>query len=81
MLTDRKTRQLFNDKLIFIYQKMTRCNKLVAYPGARFYRRHYVFSGLHQPGSVPDMRRNYIFNKRCGLAAPAGANPEQAREK
>ena len=78
-LTDQETKQVFYDKLTFIYLEMPKFNKTVEELETRFDKWLYVIRNLNRLDRVPDKLREQIFDKLFETAEIARFTPEQVR--
>jgi predicted transposase/invertase (TIGR01784 family) len=78
-LTDQETREVFYDKLTFIYLEMPKFNKTVDELETRFDKWLYVIRNLNRLDRVPDKLREQIFEKLFETAEIARFTPEQIR--
>lgn len=62
-LTDIKTKQVFYDKLTFIYLEMPKFNKTVEELAARFDKWLYVIRNLNRLDRIPGKLRERVFEK------------------
>jgi predicted transposase/invertase (TIGR01784 family) len=78
-LTDQQTKEVFYDKLTFIYLEMPKFNKTVEELETRFDKWLYVIRNLNRLDRVPDKLREQIFDKLFETAEIARFTPEQVR--
>jgi len=78
-LTDTETKEVFYDKLTFIYLEMPKFNKTVEELETRFDKWLYVIRNLNQLEKVPDKLRERIFEKLFETAEIAKFTPDQVR--
>lgn len=78
-LTDTETKQVFYDKLTFIYLEMPKFNKTVDELETRFDKWLYVIRNLNRLDKVPDKLRERIFDKLFETAEIARFTNEQVR--
>jgi predicted transposase/invertase (TIGR01784 family) len=78
-LTDTETREVFYDKLTFIYLEMPKFNKTVDELETRFDKWLYVIRNLNRLDKVPDKLREKVFEKLFETAEIARFTPEQVR--
>ena len=78
-LTDTETREVFYDKLTFIYLEMPKFNKTVDELETRFDKWLYVIRNLNRLDRVPDRLRERVFEKLFETAEIAKFTPEQIR--
>lgn len=78
-LTDTETKEIFYDKLTFIYLEMPKFNKIVDELENRFEKWLYVIKNLNRLDRVPDKLREQIFEKLFDTAEIAKFTPEQVR--
>jgi predicted transposase/invertase (TIGR01784 family) len=78
-LTDTETKEIFYDKLTFIYLEMPKFNKTVDELENRFEKWLYVIKNLNRLDRVPDKLREQIFEKLFDTAEIAKFTPEQVR--
>ncbi|GAB2799750.1 Rpn family recombination-promoting nuclease/putative transposase [Rhabdobacter roseus] len=78
-LTDTETKQVFYDKLTFIYLEMPKFNKSVEELETRFDKWLYVLRNLNRLDKVPDKLRERVFEKLFETAEIAKFTPDQIR--
>ena len=78
-LTDTETKEVFYDKLTFIYLEMPKFNKTVDELENRFDKWLYVIRNLNRLNNIPDMLRERIFEKLFETAEIARFTPDQIR--
>lgn len=78
-LTDTETKEVFYDKLTFIYLEMPKFNKTVEELETRFDKWLYVIRNLNQLEKVPDKLRERVFEKLFETAEIATFTPDQVR--
>jgi len=78
-LTDTETKEVFYDKLTFIYLEMPKFNKTVEELETRFDKWLYVIRNLNQLDKKPDKLRERIFEKLFETAEIAKFTPDQVR--
>jgi predicted transposase/invertase (TIGR01784 family) len=78
-LTDQETKNVFYDKLSFIYLEMPKFNKTIEELETRFDKWLYVIRNLNRLDRVPDKLREQIFDKLFETAEIARFTPEQVR--
>ena len=78
-LTDTETKQVFYDKLTFIYLEMPKFNKTVDELESRFDKWLYVLRNLNRLDKVPDKLRERVFEKLFETAEIAKFTPDQIR--
>lgn len=78
-LTDTETREVFYDKLTFIYLEMPKFNKTVDELETRFDKWLYVIRNLNRLDRVPDRLRERVFEKLFETAEIAKFTPEEIR--
>ncbi len=78
-LTDTETKEVFYDKLTFIYLEMPKFNKTVEELETRFDKWLYVIRNLNRLDKVPDKLRERIFDKLFETAEIAKFTPDQIR--
>jgi len=78
-LTDIETKQVFYDKLTFIYLEMPKFNKTVEELETRFDKWIYVIRNLNRLDKVPDKLRERIFEKLFETAEIAKFTADQVR--
>jgi predicted transposase/invertase (TIGR01784 family) len=78
-LTDTETKEVFYNKLTFIYLEMPKFNKTVDELETRFDKWLYVIRNLNRLDKVPDKLRELIFEKLFETAEIARFTPEQIR--
>jgi len=78
-LTDIETKEVFYDKLTFIYLEMPKFNKTVEELETRFDKWLYVIRNLNRLDKVPDKLRERVFEKLFETAEIAKFTPEQVR--
>jgi predicted transposase/invertase (TIGR01784 family) len=78
-LTDIETKQVFYDKLTFIYLEMPKFNKTVDELETRFDKWLYVIRNLNRLDRIPDKLRERVFEKLFETAEIAKFTPEQVR--
>lgn len=78
-LTDIETKEIFYDKLTFIYLEMPKFNKTVDELETRFDKWLYVIRNLNRLEKVPDKLREHIFEKLFETAEIAKFTPDQIR--
>jgi predicted transposase/invertase (TIGR01784 family) len=78
-LTDTATKEVFYDKLTFIYLEMPKFNKTVDELETRFDKWLYVIRNLNRLEKVPDKLRERVFEKLFETAEIAKFTPDQIR--
>ena len=78
-LTDTETKEVFYDKLTFIYLEMPKFNKTVEELETRFDKWLYVIRNLNRLDKKPDKLRERIFEKLFETAEIAKFTPDQVR--
>jgi len=78
-LTDTETKEVFYDKLTFIYLEMPKFNKTVEELESRFDKWLFVIKNLNRLNKVPDKLRERIFEKLFETAEIAKFTPDQIR--
>jgi len=78
-LTDTETKEVFYDKLTFIYLEMPKFNKTVEELDTRFDKWLYVIRNLNRLDKVPDKLRERVFEKLFATAEIAKFTPDQVR--
>jgi len=78
-LTDTETKEVFYDKLTFIYLEMPKFNMTIDELETRFDKWLYVIRNLNRLDKVPDKLREQIFEKLFETAEIAKFTPEQVR--
>ena len=78
-LTDTETKEIFFDKLTFIYLEMPKFNKTVDELENRFEKWLYVIKNLNRLDRIPDKLREQIFEKLFDTAEIAKFTPDQVR--
>ncbi len=78
-LSDIETKEIFYDKLTFIYLEMPKFNKAVDELENRFDKWLYVLRNLNKLDRVPDKLREQIFEKLFEAAEIARFTPDQIR--
>jgi len=78
-LTDTETKEVFYDKLTFIYLEMPKFNKTVDDLETRFDKWLYVLRNLNRLDRVPDKLRERVFEKLFAIAEIAKFTPDQVR--
>jgi len=78
-LTDTETKEVFYDKLTFIYLEMPKFNKTVDELETRFDKWLYVIRNLNRLDKVPDKLRERVFEKLFATAEIAKFTPDQVR--
>ena len=78
-LTDTETKEVFYDKLTFIYLEMPKFNKTVDELETRFDKWLYVIRNLNRLDKVPDKLRERIFEKLFETAEIAKFTHDQVR--
>jgi len=78
-LTDIETKNIFYDKLTFIYLEMPKFNKTLNQLETRFDKWLYVIRNLNKLERIPDKLRERIFEKLFETAEIAKFTPEQVR--
>ena len=78
-LTDTITKEVFYDKLTFIYLEMPKFNKTVDELETRFDKWLYVIRNLNRLDKVPDKLRERVFEKLFETAEIAKFTPDQIR--
>ncbi len=77
--TDTATKEVFYDKLTFIYLEMPKFNKTVDELETRFDKWLYVIRNLNRLDKVPEKLREKIFEKLFETAEIAKFTPDQIR--
>ncbi len=78
-LTDTESKEVFYNKLTFIYLEMPKFNKTVEELETRFDKWLYVIRNLNRLDKVPDKLRERVFEKLFETAEIAKFTPEQVR--
>jgi predicted transposase/invertase (TIGR01784 family) len=78
-LTDIETKEVFYNKLTFIYLEMPKFNKTVDELETRFDKWLYVIRNLNRLDKVPDKLRERVFEKLFETAEIAKFTPDQIR--
>jgi predicted transposase/invertase (TIGR01784 family) len=78
-LTDTETKEVFYDKLTFIYLEMPKFNKTVDELETHFDKWLYVIRNLNRLDKVPDKLRERVFEKLFETAEIARFTPDQVR--
>jgi len=78
-LTDTETKEVFYDKLTFIYLEMPKFNKTLDELETRFDKWLYVIRNLNRLDKVPDKLRERVFEKLFETAEIAKFTPDQVR--
>jgi len=78
-LTDTETKEVFYDKLTFIYLEIPKFNKTVDELETRFDKWLYVIRNLNRLDKVPDKLRERVFEKLFETAEIAKFTPDQVR--
>jgi len=78
-LTDTETKEVFYNKLTFIYLEMPKFNKTVDELETRFDKWLYVLRNLNKLDKKPDRLRERVFEKLFETAEIAKFTPEQVR--
>jgi len=78
-LTDIETKEIFYNKLTFIYLEMPKFNKTVDELETRFDKWLYVIRNLNRLDRIPDKLKEQIFEKLFETAEIARFTPEQVR--
>ena len=78
-LTDTITKEVFYDKLTFIYLEMPKFNKTIDELETRFDKWLYVIRNLNRLDKVPDKLRERVFEKLFETAEIAKFTPAQIR--
>ena len=78
-LTDTETKEIFYNKLTFIYLEMPKFNKTVEELETRFDKWLYVIRNLNRLNKVPDKLRERVFEKLFETAEIAKFTPDQIR--
>jgi len=78
-LTDTETKEVFYDKLTFIYLEMPKFNKTVDELETRFDKWLYVIRNLNRLDKVPDKLSERVFEKLFETAEIAKFTPDQVR--
>ena len=78
-LTDIETKEVFYNKLTFIYLEMPKFNKIVDELETRFDKWLYIIRNLNRLDKVPDKLRERIFEKLFETAEIAKFTPDQVR--
>lgn len=78
-LSDIDTKEVFYDKLTFIYLEMPKFNKALEELETRFDKWLYVIRNLNRLDKVPDKLREHIFDKLFETAEIARFTPDQVR--
>lgn len=76
-LTDIETKEIFYNKLTFIYLEMPKFNKTIDELDNRFEKWLYVIRNLNRLDRIPDKLREKIFEKLFETAEIAKFTPEQ----
>lgn len=77
--TDTETKNVFYDKLVFIYLEMSKFNKTVDELETRYDKWLYVIRNLNRLDKVPDKLRERVFEKLFETAEIAKFTPEQVQ--
>jgi predicted transposase/invertase (TIGR01784 family) len=80
-LTDTETKEVFYNKLTFIYLEMPKFNKTVDELETRFDKWLYVIRNLNRLDKVPDKLRERVFEKLFETAEIAKFTPDQIRSE
>ncbi|MGV3541532.1 MAG: Rpn family recombination-promoting nuclease/putative transposase, partial [Rufibacter sp.] len=67
-LTDQETKEVFYDKLTFIYLEMPKFNKTLEELETRFDKWLYIIRNLHRLDRIPDKLRERVFEKLFAAA-------------
>jgi len=78
-LTDTETKEVFFDKLTFIYLEMPKFNKTVEELETRFDNWLYVIRNLNRLDKVPDKLRERVFENLFETAGISKFTPDQIR--
>lgn len=78
-LTDIETKNVFYDKLTFIYLEMPKFNKTIDELETRFDKWLFVLKNLNRLNRVPDKLKEKIFDKLFETAEIAKFTPEQVQ--
>ena len=78
-LTDIDTKDIFYDKLTFIYLEMPKFTKTLDELDSRFDKWLYVIRNLHRLDRIPDTLRERIFEKLFETAEIARFTPDQVQ--
>jgi predicted transposase/invertase (TIGR01784 family) len=78
-LTDTGTKEVFYNKLTFIYLEMPKFNKTIDELETRFDKWLYVIRNLNRLDKVPDTLRERVFEKLFETAEIARFTPDQVR--
>ena len=78
-LTDTETKEVFYNKLTFIYLEMPKFNKTIDELGTRFDKWLYVIRNLSRLEKVPEKLRERVFKKLFETAEIARFTPDQVR--
>ncbi|WP_181305826.1 Rpn family recombination-promoting nuclease/putative transposase [Rufibacter sp. XAAS-G3-1] len=78
-LSDTETKEVFYDKLTFIYLEMPKFNKTIEELETRFDKWLYVIRNLNRLDKVPEKLRERVFEKLFETAEIAKFTPEQIR--
>lgn len=78
-LTDTETKEIFYDKLTFIYLEMPKFNKTIDELETRFDKWLYVIRNLNRLDKVPEKLRERVFEKLFETAEIARFTPDQIR--
>lgn len=76
-LTDTDTKEVFYNKLTFIYLEMPKFNKTIDELETRFDKWLFVLRNLNKLDRVPDNLREHIFDKLFEIAEIAKFTPSQ----
>ncbi len=76
-LTDIETKQVFYDKLTFIYLEMPKFRKRVEEIETKFDKWLYVLSNLHKLERIPSQLKEEIFQRLFDVAEIAKFNPHE----
>jgi len=79
-LTDIETKEIFYDKLTFIYLEMPKFNKKAEELETRFEKWLFVLKNLHKLDRIPDNLRENIFLKLFETAEISKFNPKEYQE-
>jgi len=79
-LSDIETREVFYDKLTFIYLEMPKFEKNIDEIETRFEKWLYVLKNLHKLDRIPERLKENIFLKLFQIAEIAKFNPQEYQD-
>lgn len=79
-LTDQETKEVFYDKLTFIYLEMPKFNKKVEELESRFDKWLFVLKNLHKLDRIPEKLKENIFMKLFEIAEISKFNQKEYQE-